>query len=316
MNQLADQVAQVNLYPIKSCHAATVNGEIPDRLNVGLTGFEAHGVHDREFILYDPNEGSMVTQRGWAADSQKPKFKNDSVLAAAQVDVAEGYMTVAVPGFGTCEIPTEVRDNVSQTIQIFGNDLAVIEQGRGPASFFSRVLGRDVLLVRADHARQRLLPEEYRREGACNITAGADGMPFLLTSQASLDYQHLKNGLEPGTVPINRYRGNIVMAGHAVGAFLEDRIRRLRIGDMSAAVVKACARCPIPNIDQETGERGGSGGLAVLRGRAGVSEQGAKGVFFGQNLNHDWRPGLSVGVGDVIEVLQLADKPNVELRTA
>lgn len=64
MSETVDRVKRVDIFPIKSLHAATVDGQYPTELNVGLTGFEAHDTFDREYLLYDPNEGSMVTQRG------------------------------------------------------------------------------------------------------------------------------------------------------------------------------------------------------------------------------------------------------------
>lgn len=222
-------------------------------------------------------------------------------------------MAVHVPGFGKIEIDTELRDGHSQTIQVFGNDLQVIDQGLAPSVFFSRLLDRDVRLMRADPYRLRPLPERYQRPGAANVVAGADGMPFLLVSQASLDFQHLKNGREVGDVSIDQYRGNIVIGGYAIGAFKEDQIELMKLGDMAAECVKACIRCPIPNIDQASGNRGGSGGLAVLRGRKGKIDDDNEGVCFGQNLNHIWQPGLAVAVGDEVRVLSMADRPNVEL---
>jgi uncharacterized protein YcbX len=316
MSETIDQINQVNIYPIKSCHAATVDGAPPFELAVGLTGFEAYGVADREYIIYDPNEDTFVTQRGWAKGSKKPKFKQDNILATAGVNIAEDHLSVSVSSFGTLEIATPEHDDVSKTIQIFGNDLSVIDQGNEPAAFFSRLLDREVRLVRADQNHKRMVPPRYCRPGASNMLAGADGMPFLMVSQASLDYQHKKNGLELGTVPINRYRGNIVIGGYALGAFMEDQIELMKFGDMAAEVVKACVRCPIPNIDQDNGERGGGGGLAVLRGRAGIIDEGDVGVCFGQNLNHFWSPNITVSVGDPVRVLSVADRPNLDLRAA
>jgi hypothetical protein len=39
-------------------------------------------------------------------------------------------------------------------------------------------------------------------------------------------------------------------------------------------------------------------------------------VFFAQNLNHVYAPGVTVRVGDQVLVLERSSEPNVRLRTA
>src|SRR3546814_660900 len=76
----------------------------------------------------------------------------------------------------------------------------------------------------------------------------ADGFPFLMTNQASLDELNRQLGdksAEP--ITINRFRPNIVVAG--LEAYDEDYLTGMRTGELTFAFVKACARCPIPNID-------------------------------------------------------------------
>ena len=315
MAETLDVVQNINIFPLKSAHAATVEGAEPERLAVGPTGFQAYGARDREFVLYDARERTMVTQRGWDASGRKVIFPDDRRLATVRIDIRPDHLALDTPGFGAIEIPAEVADGEPEEIEIFGKELPVIRQGREVADYFSRLLMRDVTLYRADRERPRVLPERYRTPGASNQVAGADGFPFLLTSQASLDRQHIRNGMNLDMVPIERYRGNIVLSGYVIGAFFEDRIELMRIGDTEAEVVKACARCPIPNIDQQTGERGGSG-LKVLRGRAGMDDSGTAGVFFGQNLNHVYGLGQEIRIGDPVSVLSIADRGNVELRAA
>src|SRR5690606_25349154 len=84
---------------------------------------------------------------------------------------------------------------------------------------------------------------------AQHIFGFADGFPYLVANQASLDAlnQRLQaKGLPP--VPMNRFRPNIVIQG--LPAYEEDYLAGMRVGDTTFAFVKRCARCPIPNIDQ------------------------------------------------------------------
>ena len=78
--------------------------------------------------------------------------------------------------------------------------------------------------------------------------------------------------------------------------FAEDEWRRIRIGELEFEVAKACSRCVIPSIIQETAQRDPhiNRTLASFRRFNGQ-------IFFGQNLVYQ-RSGL-LRVGDPVEVL-------------
>ena len=114
---------------------------------------------------------------------------------------------------------------------------------------------------------------------------------------------------------MNRFRPNIVVDGDGLAAYDEDHWIEVRIGAMTAFVVKACDRCAIPDVDQDTA----STGKAVRRAlttRRGVNahDETNTGVFFAQNLNHVPTPGLTIRVGDPVEVISRSAEPNVVLR--
>jgi uncharacterized protein YcbX len=312
-----DRVASINIYPFKSAQAATIGGEVPTSLPVGKTGFEVHGVRDRDFVLYDVNEGCFVSQRGWGADGRRVKHPQDRTLAAVAIDIQPDHMTVTSP-VGKLEVPTAISEGGAKVLDIFGKQLPVIKQGDDAALYFSLLLGREVELMRSDREHPRILPEKYQREGAFNQVAAADGMSFLLVNETSLIFSHIMTDTPLGQVPINRYRGNIVVKGDGdgLGAYAEDYIdptKQFRIGEIGAWVVKACSRCPIPNIDQVTGEQAG-GALKVLRGRYGQIFTGEEGVFFGQNVVHA-NEGV-ISIDDPVVVEHFADEPNITFRYA
>jgi uncharacterized protein YcbX len=315
MAEMIDEIVDIAFFPLKSGHAATVSGDIPDRLEVGPTGFQASGIRDREFILYDPQEGSIVTQRGWGAHGQKVRFPQDRILATVECDVRPDHLNITVPSFGSLAVASAIREGRNTEIEVFGNALAVTSEGKEPSKFFSTLLGRPVELFRADRETPRLLPARYRSPGASNQLAGADGMPFLLGNQASLDWQHDKNGMPRGTVSMRNYRPNIVMGGLALGPFVEDFAELFRIGSLNAEVACACPRCVESNVHQDSGEYEGQA-LRVLRGRRGRRIDGSIGVQFCVNLNHEYDADTSpktVGKGDPIAVLSVAAEPHVDL---
>ncbi len=178
-------------------------------------------------------------------------------------------------------------------------------------------MGREVRLARASRETPRLLSEHLRREAASNQVAGADGVPFLLASQASirwlLNNQVLRGGenpLDDSAIRLANYRPNIEIEGTRFGPFGEDSIDQLMIGDMSAYVVSACVRCPVPNIDQDTGQSSNVSSR-LMRQRVGITDRGKKGVFMGQNLNHVYIPDQQVHVGAKVVVVHENDQPNV-----
>jgi len=90
-------------------------------------------------------------------------------------------------------------------------------------------------------------------------TSFADGFPFLLASESSLNFtnEHIK---EPITHA--RFRANIIVQG--TSPFVEDTWEKIRfhgvkyltgatgVSTVDMSVVKPCARCTMPNIDPDT----------------------------------------------------------------
>lgn len=307
---IRDRVVGVNIYPLKSAHAATVNGKPPTALPVGKTGFEVNGVRDRDFVLYDPNDNCFVSQRGWDL-SERQRHRGDRRLATVRMDILDDHVAV-VSTAGHLELPNQTAKGNRRKIEIFGKKLPVVEQDPGASRYFSKLLEREVQLLRSDREEPRILAEHNRREGAFNQVAGSDGYPFLLVSEASLAAAHENNGKPQGLVPIDRFRGSIVIAGDQLGAFGEDYLdpqAKFYVGEIGAWAIKPCARCPIPNNDQETGDLVG-GGISILKDRFGRSFTGSEGKYFGENLVHA-NVGV-IAVNDLVVIEALSETPQIE----
>ena len=319
MAELVGRVEALNIFPIKSCHAAMVDGTIPEVLDVARTGLAAHGVADREFVVVEKDplrEGQwhFVTQRGWDSNN-KTAHKNDRRLSLVQPNIIEGAIELYTPGFGHLALDTSPDATPGGIdVDIFAKPLpGAVDQGDKVAEYFSTILDREVRLFRASQFAVRLLKQKYHRIGASNGMAGADGSPILYVSQASLDSSHDNNNRPRGTVPIAQYRGNVVGSGEEGRPYDEDFYREITIGSMKAVVFKACQRCPMPGIDQETAERG-AGGQTILRGRLGyIDDPTDRQNVFGQNLNHVYQPGMQIRQGDPIEVTKRVEQRNFTL---
>src|SRR5207248_5494258 len=113
--------------------------------------------------------------------------------------------------------------------------------------WFSDVLGARLRLVympdttiRLAHAPYKIRPDD--------VVSFADGYPFLLLGEASVD--DLNSRLKEA-VPTTRFRPNFVVSGSA--PYEEDTWRGLEIGENKFWGVKLCGRCVITTVDQQTG---------------------------------------------------------------
>ena len=168
-------------------------------------------------------------------------------------------------------------------------------------------------LTRVRDDRPRYIADRYREAQASNQVGFADGNSMLLATEPSL--KQLNGELEE-PVPMNRFRPNIVVDGNALMPYDEDFWAQVQIGALTAFVVKACDRCVIPDVDQETAVVGKAVRRALVT-RKGVNayDDSNKGVFFAQNCYPLYEPGVRVKVGDTLRVVGRHGERNVRLST-
>ena len=237
---------------------------------------------DRRWMLVD-DDGRFLTQR--------------THPAMARLHVQPGSHGLVVrrrddPG-QEVHVPYEPSSDRRFPVVIW-ND-TVEAQAVDPAldPWFSGALDTPCRLVVMPESTRRPVDPEFAVDG--EAVSFADGMPFLLIGQASLDDLNRRIVARGGeAVPMNRFRPNLVVSGGE--PFEEDGWGRIRIGECLFQAVKPCARCVVTTVDQETGEKGKEPltTLATFR-RSG------EGVLFGQNLV--LLGGGRVRVGDPVEPL-------------
>jgi uncharacterized protein len=265
------QIAALHYYPIKSCRGFAAESALITR-----RGLE----HDRLLMLVD-QAGMFLTQR---------EFPRMALIEPHLLPGEAGeQLTLRAPQMPPLDL-TVSQAGPRRTVTVWRSRCQAVDQGDGAADWFSTYLGAQVRLVRlADDFRRTVSPDYAVNPD--DETSFSDGYPILLIAQASLDDLNTRLATP---LPMNRFRPNIVVSGCA--PFAEDSWQRIRIGGVELALVKPCARCPIPTTDQETAEVGKEP-LATLatfrRGRGGA-------VLFGQNVI-----GLGTGqirVGDEVVV--------------
>ncbi|MFI0447754.1 MOSC domain-containing protein [Actinomadura sp. 6N118] len=243
-------VRQLNAFPIKSAGGTSV-GEA-ELLATGLR-------YDREFMVIRP-DGRHLSQRELPGLALlRPSF--DGVKLTVQA----GYSTLVYE-----PEPGPVRD-----VSVHGQVCLGVDQGDEVAAWLGEVLGEDVRLVR--FAGLRVV-----KRGASMMYG--DGEPISVLSVESLDDL---NGRLAKPLPMRRFRPNIVVEG--LGAYGEDAISRIRVGEVEIELIRPCGRCVIINTDQDTGRRGREP-LRTLAGYRTSSFEGSRAIMFG-------RLGVPRGVG-------------------
>jgi uncharacterized protein YcbX len=252
-------VSALYVYPIKACRGIRC-----DEWRVERRGFFA----DRRWMIVDAN-GVFVSQRELAELSQvDTSLDGDSI-------------SVSAPGFSRLRLP-QTHSGELRHVRIWEDQVSAVSHAQGSA-WFSEFLGAPHELVYMTDTEHR--PVNPARARAEDIVSFADGYPFLLISEASLEDLNARLD-EP--ITMERFRPNIVVSG--TEPYAEDGYSQVRLGEIWFRGVKRCDRCVVTTIDPLTGERGSE----PLRTLAKYRLEDQR-VWFGMNLIHDGTGMLRVG---------------------
>lgn len=245
------EVQDIFIYPIKSLGGIRVeSAEVRER------GFR----HDRRWMLVTP-EGMFVSQRqnhGMAL--LQVELKADGLLVVLKDDL----MTQIFIPFDEC-----TEENLSVTV--WDDQMDAKKVGLAYDQWFSDRLGFEVILVKMNEHTYR--PVDPRYAVNAETVSFADGMPYLIIGQSSLDDLNSRLDIP---VKMDRFRPNIVFSGGT--PFQEDSMKKMKIGNLSFQVIKPCARCIMTTVDQQTAKSG----QEPLRTLAKYRTKNNK-VLFGQN---------------------------------
>jgi uncharacterized protein YcbX len=187
----------------------------------------------------------------------------------------------------------------------------VLDEGQTASDWLVQVLGlwreQRLHLVRMNPNFKRQVSVKHT-SGNTNSTNFADGYPFLITNNSSLN--ELNNELQRQgipTVPMNRFRGNIIVDN--VPAFIEHQKQSIKLvsqDEQQTCIIdfaNPCQRCPVPGIDQSTAEIPTP--QQPLKTLFNMTHVDKKGAFFGQNAvlapSSKNLPTFIVSIGDKVE---------------
>lgn len=243
-------LSAIHIYPVKGLAGIALReAEVTDR---GLR-------HDRRFVVVDP-EGEFFTQR------EHPR------MATVWTEIDSGELRLAAPEAGEVALAAEPREAEALTVRVWSSTCRAIAPSPDADRWLTEYLGTACRLAYMPESTLRPTNSKY---GGSAVVSFADGYPFLVTSEASL--QEL-NGRLARAIPMNRFRPNLVVRG--APAFDEDRWGDFRIGAAMFRMAKPCGRCQVTTTDQATGEIAGPEPLQTLAAYRDSPQFGAR---FGMN---------------------------------
>lgn len=272
-------LSELHLYPVKSCAGMSLR-----EATVTPAGLMTQQIYDREWMVVD-EAGRFLTQR------EHPRMA--LIVPRLKADTLE----LRAPGMLRLEVPLDLPhpdDARVRQVQVWNDTVPAYDCDETTAAWFSNFLGMPCRLVRF-HA-------DARREASAKWTGGvtaptlfADGFPMLIIAEASLADLNARLAQQGRpSLPMNRFRPNIVVAG--IEAFEEDYAASFTLGDAILKPVKPCPRCPVPSVDQASGEIGPDP-LDILRTYR-VNPKVDGGITFGMNAV------LAAGEGQLLRVGQ------------
>ncbi|RSM64152.1 MOSC domain-containing protein [Kibdelosporangium aridum] len=223
------RVVELVRYVIKGCA-----GESLDSAVVGPMGL----AEDRSFMVVDQNN-KFITQRTRAE------------MAVVRPTLGDGTLKLSAPGIEDFEFDIAF-DGEQLEVLLHKWTGKAVDQGTGPAEWFSQFMGEPCRLVRIPPGHER---HSNGQTGGQVGFADADALHVI--GRSSLD--HL-NGLilEKGgdTLPMNRFRPNVIVTGWDE-PYTEDRVRAMTLGAIETSWEKKAVRCVVPTVDQATGQKAG-----------------------------------------------------------
>jgi len=220
------KVKKIIVYPIKSLGGV----EVESALAI-VKGFK----NDRRWMLVD-SEGKFQTQREMPKLTLfKTRFEKRGIV------VSHNAQEILVP-FG-------LNSKIIRDVNVFEHNLKTQEVSSEINKWFSDQLDKKVQLVTMTDISDRV--KSFEKPPYKTFVSLADGYPYLILGTASVD--ELNSKLDQ-PIKYDRFRTNIYL--ETTEAHSEDDFESIQIGGAQFKVVKACARCNVTTINQQTSETG------------------------------------------------------------
>eukprot|EP00127_Corallochytrium_limacisporum_P006920 Clim_evm6s238 gene=Clim_evmTU6s238 len=284
------KVERLFIHPVKSCRAIEVKSYELDRLGPKF---------DRRWCIAEDEGRMFVTLR---------KFPKLATIVPV-LDFATGTLTLTAPGVEDFEVPAwdSLHAKPVKTT-VWGSNFETLDLGPLCTDWLKDALGKGgltIVTLKPLEEHKRGISNEYGASPRNGIDVGfADGYPFLLANQASVEAVSQDCGV---AIEMERFRPNIVVSGAA--AWEEDVFDCVQVGKVVLDFAKPCDRCTVPTVSPKTGVRREDWAPrpSLLRLRKDA-QSGAP--LFGINMNHR-APGNVISVGDEVQILKTRIPPQL-----
>lgn len=259
------KIQSLHIYPLKGAKGISLK-----TMDIVKTGPQ----WDRKWMLID-KENDFISQR------------KSSKLCLLEQEITDNHLVLKAPMMENLEIPLINEHKDLTEITLFKKNTTACLVGNFFDEWLSTFLESEVRLVVSPQEPSRFTSGNH---GPKTEILFPDGYPFLLTAQETLDELNAKLD-EP--VTMSRFRPNIVISG--ANANDEESWKSFKIGNINFDSAKACTRCVVISIDQETGKKNND----IVRTLNSYRKKDGS-IIFGRNLMHD--SSGSINVGDTLQV--------------
>lgn len=304
-------IRNIRAYPMKGAAG----------IDVDTTRLGGHGLHigkylDHEYMAVraEPDADGyhhFVTQRHRRHDGDPAQSLSVMARIKPQLDVSLPDDTLQLTWDGAEPLPLyhDQRTGQQLPVRIWNDYPIAVDQGEDAAEWLSDHLETPLRLVRATSPFDRRAGQGYQVND--NPISFQDGYPIHWFSAESLDELSQRAGQD---IPWERFRPQFVVEGmepgqeHTVAeGVIESRLYHQYI---SFTGPKPCTRCPVPRVDQDTGELNELNPLTVLSQYRGWRDRhGKRTVIFGENMLPLSTAFGTVSVGDTIKITKVRDPP-------
>jgi hypothetical protein len=249
------KLSGINIFPVKG-----LSGIALDQSDTTTRGLR----YDRRFMIVG-RDHEFVSQR------ELPK------MATIWTELIGDKLELAAADQESVTVDIQPRALPTRTVRVWSSHIRAHTVSAEADEWLSDYLGFDACLVYMPDSAERRCSPTYAKNN--EIVSFADGFPFLVTNETSLEDLNQKITANGGAaVPMNRFRSNLVVGGAA--AWAEDGWDEIEIGSAVFRAAKPCGRCQVTTTDQATGEVRGPEPLKTLS----TFRHTDKGILFGVNL--------------------------------
>ena len=258
-NEVLGKVKNIVLYPVKS-----VRGIELDSAECLMRGLK----YDRRFIIV--NTAATSAPEGTSGDFLNLLKMPKMAQIQPGLEEADGkvVLTLQAEGYETIRIAEpDVASSERVSLHVYRTNGEGIDCGDEVAAWLANFTGLPSVRMyfMSESVKGRHIPDDPKwgsvSRGHEDVSF-ANFAPFMLCTQQSLTDINARVGQE---LEMARFRPNIIVESSSSAPYQEDDWKSFKIAGIGFYILKKCGRCPMTQMDPNTGEKTGPEPLSTLR---------------------------------------------------